>query len=468
MRFLRHSIPGIILLTGLSFSWWIVASAAPNTVDSSGSNVILSVPGCNFDAICEPGNGETVANCPSDCTVTIPPDNGTQGGGGGGGSSGGSGYIEPFTFDNLRVVTDKNKAVITWTTRFPTLSVVSWGKSLEYEKGSLAEGQYIHDHSITITGLTPGTVYYFTIAARSAAGYRATYTNSFLTRTIPDTIPPGNVLAFKAYPYKGGIGLEWKNPTDADFSGVRIVRNQYRYPRDPRDGKVIYESNGNFFLDTDVVTNLYYNYAAFARDAAGNYSSGALARAIIYKVPPGNPIDTTGGAQFPDIDVEHPLAATSTLRLSRSDFDFIQLGKPISFVGDRILVVGSEKLTILGETLPSSIEYIRIQLNQPGGQYAYGFTKNKAGEWLTVIPENMISTTTPFSIIAETRTARAVVDGVFVPTKPITERSNASFYLILWYVTLGLLLILILILIWLLWIVAKNRKKEEEQPLTRI
>ena len=463
MRFLRYSIPGLILLTGLVFSYYIVAFAATNTVDSSGSNVILSVPGCNFDAICEPGNGETSANCSSDCGATSSP---PPSGGTGGSSGGGTGFVLPFTFDNLRVVTDKNKATITWTTKYPTLSVVSWGASLEYERGSLAEGQYTHEHSITITGLTPATQYYFTIVARSAAGYQATYTSSFLTRTIPDTVPPGNVLLFKAYPYQGGIGLEWKSPSDPDLSGVRIVRNQYRYPRDPRDGKIIYESDGDFFLDTDVITNLYYNYAAFARDTAGNYSSGALARAIIFKVPPGNPIDTTGGAQFPGDGQGYIPTATSTIALSTSDYDFIQRGKPISFVGDRIRIISSEKLTILGETLPHSIEYVRIQLNQPGGQYAYGFTKNKAGEWLTVIPENMISTTTPFTITAEAGDEQAVVTGVFIPTKSTVKNTNSAFYLFMWYITLFLLLLLLLLLFLILLLLAKRSKKEDQQALT--
>jgi hypothetical protein len=447
----------IIFFSFIFSSYTVIAAGIPD--ESASVNVRLSVPGCNLNAICEPILGETAGNCPSDCSAGPGP------GGGGSGSSGGGDLIGSFIIENLKIFPDKNKAVITWTTRVPTQSVLFWGKTPEYIQGSLSEGPYIKIHSVTVANLTPATLYYFSISARSATGFMSGYKGLFTTRTVPDTVPPTNVLFLRAYPYQGGIALDWKNPSDPDFESVRIVRSPYRYPRSIQDGAVVYEGSGKFFLDTRITTNVFYYYAVFSRDGAGNYSGGAIARSIVYRAPPGNPIEGKSPAQFPPLPIppkSNPISTSTApvIQLGISDFSFIQKGTPISFVAPEVSVDLGFDLTVLSEDLPSDIEYVYITLYEKSSQYSYGFTKNTRNEWLTTIPKSLISTTTPFTITVQSKKGEQIVSGVFKPIIKKIAKTQVGKRQVLWYTTLIFLIIFIGILLKILFLLFKKRKED--------
>lgn len=101
-----------------------------------------------------------------------------------------------------------------------------------------------------------------------------------------DITSPTNVSFFRAEPGDKEIFLSWVNPKDLDFSFVRIERSEEFSPLAPGKGLVVYKGRDQSFLDKDLINGKRYYYTIWAFDAAGNFSSGAIASAVPRKILP--------------------------------------------------------------------------------------------------------------------------------------------------------------------------------------
>ncbi len=75
----------------------------------------------------------------------------------------------PPAISNVQVTPDLDFAVISWDTDEPARAAVAWGPTDGYESGTLDDPNFATHHSITLTGLTPATVYHYQITATDAA-----------------------------------------------------------------------------------------------------------------------------------------------------------------------------------------------------------------------------------------------------------------------------------------------------------
>jgi len=101
-----------------------------------------------------------------------------------------------------------------------------------------------------------------------------------VTGCPPDETPPGGVTGLTATPGDAQVELNWTNPTDEDFAGVRIVRRTGQAPSSPTDGTVVYAGTGQTFLDTGLDNGTTYYYAAYAYDEVPNYAAAAHASGL--------------------------------------------------------------------------------------------------------------------------------------------------------------------------------------------
>jgi hypothetical protein len=84
----------------------------------------------------------------------------------------------PPQITNLQVVySDQTTATITWDTDEPAYSCVYYGTTLSLESTKCNPGQ-VTSHSITLTGLSPDTTYYFAVASTDEAGNQAMADNN--------------------------------------------------------------------------------------------------------------------------------------------------------------------------------------------------------------------------------------------------------------------------------------------------
>ena len=103
------------------------------------------------------------------------------------------------------------------------------------------------------------------------------------------------------------IILTWSNPDFLEFAAARVVRQTGGVPAGPLDGLLIYDGTGQAAIDGAIAPGQTYFYAAFARAANGQYSSGVIASAT---VPTTEPEDQPPAVEPPE-GTEPPGAESS-------------------------------------------------------------------------------------------------------------------------------------------------------------
>lgn len=94
----------------------------------------------------------------------------------------------PPTIANLTVKPYQTTAVVRWTTDEPASSTVVAGTSPAYETGPSGTPYLTRDHAVTLTGLTPGTTYHYSVKSTDSAELTAATANA--TFETPATAGP--------------------------------------------------------------------------------------------------------------------------------------------------------------------------------------------------------------------------------------------------------------------------------------
>lgn len=136
---------------------------------------------------------------------------------------------------------------------------------------------------------------------------------------VKDVVAPPNVSDFVATPGDRHATLTWTKPTDPDFAGVKIRRSEGYYPTSVSEGVAVYEGADASFVDVGLVNGTRYYYTAFSYDAAGNYSSGALATVTPAEPTVAKSIEQEG---FVLPKVETPAGVVKKENIELSDFKF--------------------------------------------------------------------------------------------------------------------------------------------------
>jgi fibronectin type 3 domain-containing protein len=143
--------------------------------------------------------------------------------------------------------------------------------------------------------LLPSTHYTYAVWAFDKAGNAST--RKSVTVTTQAKTPPGNVTGLTATALaNGSIKLDWTNPGDADFAGVRLCRaTGTSVPTLPCGVKLAAPTN-TYTDSNGLVANTQYTYAVFAYDTVGNTASGVHVSATAAATPPGNVTGLTATA----------------------------------------------------------------------------------------------------------------------------------------------------------------------------
>ncbi|MFV1983053.1 MAG: hypothetical protein ACC657_05880 [Thiohalomonadales bacterium] len=149
--------------------------------------------------------------------------------------------------------------------------------------------------SSVVTLSTGSNIY--SVTSRDALGNES----GILSVTVDmETIPPGQVTNFTATkPRSTALRLDWINPGDVDFAGVRVLRSTANFATGHTDTiKQTNELQRNVsgFTDSQLLNGVAYYYSAYAYDNYGNYSSSATT----LKTIPGLPGDLDQSFNLPD------------------------------------------------------------------------------------------------------------------------------------------------------------------------
>ncbi len=262
----------------------------------------------------------------------------------------------------INTQTTTNSIAVHVTTGAPIILLVRWGRTPDYELGNSVTTSSSMDHIVSIAELLAGTRYYVQVVGYTSTGVQAFVKNLVVTTdSLQDVTPPGNVSDLVGTFTGKNIMLSWQNPTDSDFSYVRIVRNPNFYPVDEADGMVVYEGSAKQFRDTDIAFDTQYYYTVFSYDQLGNRSSGAVA---LVHTRTGQAVATSTLSDIP------PEAISTTLPVA-----FMQ-GLLIQQINDgTVRVLNSVPLTISlpYESVPQHLKSIVVTIQQEESGKVYSF-----------------------------------------------------------------------------------------------
>ncbi len=122
------------------------------------------------------------------------------------------GIVEPVITAVAASGITSNSATVTWTTDQPSSSAVTYG--INNSTPSTAQNAtLVTSHSVTLSGLTPGATYIYTVASTSSSGTNTSATNTFSTSAPPP--PASNPLQLSSVAYWGitgsSITMSWSS-----------------------------------------------------------------------------------------------------------------------------------------------------------------------------------------------------------------------------------------------------------------
>ncbi len=300
----------------------------------------------NFSASSSIATGTTLAPTPSSTPTTT--ENTEEEGGFMTGSK-----LPPFPemLNTLTITPSKDTVVIRYTTDRYIRGVVRWGRSTDYELGTIQEDIFSTSHETTISGLDVGTTYYISIEGETGQGRSGVFLDtSFKTMPPDDIYAPGNVSDLTVRLDDNEVILNWVNPEDSDFSYVRVLENELFYPVDTADGKVIYEDDGTEARSTWGESDRVRYFTVFTYDEIGNVSSGAIIR-------------VSKEGEVIVVDEQVPVdPMLNPISLTLDDFMFFQEGEQIYQKDGSLEIDGSKQLTIsiAYEKLPEHLKTIMV------------------------------------------------------------------------------------------------------------
>lgn len=325
----------------------------------------VTVTGCNNNGTCEASLGETTATCPNDCedddtstTTTTGPS------------------PTSLVIKNLSVTPDETTAEMTFETNFAASIVISYGTSLStLDQTITIDGDpSVKSYSATLTDLEPGTLYFFRIDAETVSSPTKTATRSDTFETLIPIFTAVSPTNFNAdyQESQNGIVLTWDNPPPDEFDIVRVLKSDTFYPSDPTDGEIIYEGRADQFVDTNVEAGVTYYYTLFARNDAGQFSSGLIDSDRVPIVEDPDPVDPDPTDPDPDEEPDPfdklPDVTDPDPALKDLEFRIIQSGRVQTFLdGDLVALEGDESfvITVDYDDLPEVLKTIGVTLIHP-------------------------------------------------------------------------------------------------------
>lgn len=181
----------------------------------------------------------------------------------------------PEVYDVLIYAIDLHSASISWKTDEVCVAEILYGKTANYELGSipLHPDSYEKSHNISLYELQAGTKYYIKIKVKNQRGIE-NIAMEYGFYTTPEFFDLPSVGSLTANQIGNKVFLNWINPVDKDFQGVQINRTTGSPALSHMEGERIFFGVGTNFWDDEVLDRTKYYYTIFAFDFSNNFSSG--------------------------------------------------------------------------------------------------------------------------------------------------------------------------------------------------
>ncbi len=289
----------------------------------------------------------------------------------------------------------KSAAHISWTTNENASSVLEYGLTTNY--GSTHTDAILKiSHGFTVTGLLSGATYHFRVKSTDASGNQVISGDKTVITLV--NLPPSNVSNFSTLSGDKKVTLNWKNPLEDDFAGVRILSCASNYPSSPFDATctvLLNDSLSTAFVHTSVDNGKVYYYGVFAKDFASQFASGALAlgnpSATEIELPSPDPDPIVGEPISPETPIVTPPPATGSSE---------SCGDGVCAASESAFVCPSDcKVAEIPKGMGSSA--ITLSFSDITFRVARGLIQLSGAKYFDVLPATSLLITVPAQLLGE-------------------------------------------------------------------
>ncbi len=174
--------------------------------------------------------------------------------------------------------TTTSSAVITWSTNQPASSRVDYGTTLAYGSSSPEDPALVTNHSVTLTGLSAGTPYYFRVVSEDGGGGSAE-SGGHTFETDPADLVISNVAVTNIS--QSSARIRWS--TDRPASSQVLYGETAAYGEDSGVDPTL-ETSHDVFL-TGLTSDTDYHYAVVSVDSNQNSTQSADATFTTAVIP---------------------------------------------------------------------------------------------------------------------------------------------------------------------------------------
>lgn len=174
-------------------------------------------------------------------------------------------------------------AAVTWITNEPATSQVDYGQTAAYGQTTTLDSTLVTSHTVSLSGLTAGTVYHYRVRAKDVAGNEAIGVDaSFTTAPPPDTTPPtGSVTINGGAPATNNATVTLTLSATDNVGAV--AQMQFSNDGATYTPAEAYATTKTWTLPAgDGLKTVYVKF----KDAAGNWSTAASATITLDTTPP--------------------------------------------------------------------------------------------------------------------------------------------------------------------------------------
>jgi len=159
-----------------------------------------------------------------------------------------------------------SSATISWLSNEPATSQVEYGLTTAYGASSPLDTTLLTSHRVTLTSLTPSTLYHYRVHSRDAAGNSAVSADRTFTTASPDTTPPIISAVAASRVTATGATITW---TTNEPSDSRVEYGPTTTYGNSTPLNITLVTSHSMTL-SGLTASTTYHFRVTSRDAAGN------------------------------------------------------------------------------------------------------------------------------------------------------------------------------------------------------
>jgi peroxiredoxin len=196
----------------------------------------------------------------------------------------------------------ETSAIIKWTTNKPATGIVKVRDSNDVVIDTQPQTALVNEHSVTISGLSPNTKYYYTVTSTDSDGKVKTYEGSLATSGT------ATVTADKTAPMISGINVSIITESSAIVTWLtdEDATGQVKYSKDGQNTATTPPETNPTKTHSITLTNLNsgtpYTFTIISKDAAGNEAASAPNQT--FTTVSSIPVAAKEGSRAPDFTLQ--------------------------------------------------------------------------------------------------------------------------------------------------------------------